>query len=212
MTTDPEEDGFLSRWSRRKRSGEGDTEDAAEEPAEEPVVPEVSDDAPLSDDEILAKYNLPDPDTLEPGDDYGAYLKAPLPIHLQRRALRLLWKSNPVLANLDGLNDYDTDFTGDTVPLGQLKTAYKVGQGYLKHIAHMQDSEAGKEPVAEDAEEALAKVDLPEEADPEPEMNPEDLALMEDAPSKVEEPEGDTEDTAALPTKRRMAFRFPNET
>lgn len=77
-----------------------------------------------------------------PGDDFRAFLQTAVPDHLRRRALRRLWVSNPVLANLDGLNDYDGDFTGGSVAQGMLKTAYQVGRGIVKQaadVAELQD-------------------------------------------------------------------------
>ena len=37
------------------------------------------------------------------GDDFSGFMARNVPDHLRRRALRKLWVSNPVLANLDGL-------------------------------------------------------------------------------------------------------------
>lgn len=128
------DDRFLTRWSRRKRKAASEP-DAAESkqystnaPAEDAGVETPAD---RTDEEVLAHLGLKDPDLLEPGDDFSAFMREAVPQHIRRRALRRLWRSNPVLANLDGLNDYDTDFTGDSVAPGALKTAYKVGVGLL---------------------------------------------------------------------------------
>ncbi len=120
------DDRFLTRWSRRKRKAASEP-DAAESkqystnaPAEDAGVETPAD---RTDEEVLAHLGLKDPDLLEPGDDFSAFMREAVPQHIRRRALRRLWRSNPVLANLDGLNDYDTDFTGDSVAPGALKTA-----------------------------------------------------------------------------------------
>ena len=198
MTGKPDDDGFLSRWSRWKIEG---APKELPEVAPEPAPPEDAAE-PRSDAEILAELNLPDPDTLGPGDDFSGFLKASLPEHLRVRALRRLWRSNPVFAHLDGLNEYDGDFTGGGVPMGTLKTAYQVGKGFLKQV-----------------DEVASDVDA-EEAPPRDETAPEDLALVErelddiQEPQPVEtaeitdadpEPEGDAPEG---PARRRMAFKF----
>jgi hypothetical protein len=53
-----------------------------------------------------------------------------VPEHLRRIALRKLWSSNPVLACLDGLNDYEDDYTDAALAVKTLATNYKVGRGF----------------------------------------------------------------------------------
>jgi hypothetical protein len=68
--------------------------------------------------------------------------------------LSKLWLLSPVLANVDGLNDYDDDFTQATSALREFKSAYIPGKGYAR------DED---ENVAED-EDALAAGDGAEDA------------------------------------------------
>ncbi|MHA1108564.1 MAG: DUF3306 domain-containing protein [Alphaproteobacteria bacterium] len=94
---------FLSRWSRRKQA-EG------EAPAEEAPG---TDDEPVSEGEEAAAFDpaeLPDIDGLDKESDFTAFMKDGVPEELRNRALRKLWTTDPVFANLDGLNDYDEDF------------------------------------------------------------------------------------------------------
>ncbi|MBT8416862.1 MAG: DUF3306 domain-containing protein [Silicimonas sp.] len=125
-----DDDNPFSRWSRRKRR-------VAEEDAREVAVPPPAEDIPEpeTDEEesaLLEQLGLPVPETLTEGDDFSAFLKAGVPEFLRKRALRVLWRSNPVLANLDGLNDYDDDFTSPELTQKVLATAYKVGRGFLR--------------------------------------------------------------------------------
>lgn len=143
------DDSFLSRWARRKQAVAAEEAEArvsaepAAAPAEAPP-PETRTDA-----EILEELGLKDPDLLEAGDDFRAFLQAAVPEHLRRRALRKLWVSNPVLANLDGLNDYDGDFTGGSVGPGMLKTAYQVGRGLVRDLVEDgPEAEAGASAAA----------------------------------------------------------------
>jgi hypothetical protein len=48
---------------------------------------------------------------------------------MRQQALRKLWTSDPVLANLDGLLEYGEDFRAAFVNPGVVKTLYRVGKG-----------------------------------------------------------------------------------
>ena len=206
------DDGFLSRWSKRKKAV-AESEAAEEEQAPASVADagdaEAADEAPLSDEELLEKYGLKDPDTLEEGDDFAGFLRAAIPEHLRRRALRRLWRSNPVLANLDGLNDYDGDWTGGSVPAGeQLKTAYRVGTGYLRKLVEATDDEPAQERpdvddqpdedtgTADPESEAVLSAAVPGHAD--------EVPVTEDEAPEVS-------DDHVRPARRRMAFRVPSQ-
>lgn len=169
-----DEDDFLSRWSRRKRRV------AEEEP--EAVQPDsVSAEAePETEEEeaaLLERLGLPVPETLGPGDDFQPFMKAGVPGFLRRRALRVLWRSNPVLANLDGLNDYDDDFTSPELTKKVLATAYQVGKGIVSRgfdEAAPDDArteETSEDPVEPPGAEAAVEKDetgQPDEGQPEP--------------------------------------------
>ncbi len=117
-------EGFLSRWSRRKV----ETREEIVTPVQ-PVVVEVAEEAPVAvpaeippevtqeeQDTIVA--DLPDVESLTEESDFTAFLQEGVPRELQKLALRKLWRSNPIFANLDGLNDYDEDFT-KIIPLAE---------------------------------------------------------------------------------------------
>ena len=124
----------FERWSRRKAEAREEETLATQQPVAE--VEELSEEEQelavneaLSDEEVLAKYDLPDPDTSELGMDITGFMRKEIPEALRRRALRSLWRSNPVLAVLDGLNDYDEDFNAVTTGAEGVKTLYQVGKG-----------------------------------------------------------------------------------
>ncbi len=124
----------LQRWSRKKRGAAEPAEPAAPAAVEPEVSAEERELAineSLPEQEVLAKYGLPDPDAIELGTDITGFMRKEIPELLRRRALRRLWRSNPVLAVLDGLNDYDGDFTGTTTGVNGVQTLYKVGQGFI---------------------------------------------------------------------------------
>lgn len=182
-----EKEDFLARWSRRKRGGAGEEAPQATPAAEAAGAAE-------SEEEALARLGLPDPDTLVPGDDFAAFMRAAVPAALRRRALRRLWTSNPVLANLDGLNDYDGDFTGGGVAAGGLKTVYEVGRGMLRAGG---DSPVGGAAEAPGAEAAAAAEAAPADAE----------AVLAEA--GTEDQETHENDTSKPP--RRMRFSFPDQ-
>ncbi len=123
----------LQRWSRKKTGASKEAElppPATIEPEPSPEEQELAVNEALPEREVLEKYNLPDPDAIELGTDITGFMRKEIPELLRRRALRSLWKSNPVLAVLDGLNDYDEDFT-DAANTGKaIQTLYKVGRGF----------------------------------------------------------------------------------
>lgn len=124
-------------WARRKAKVEAETlaEQAAVEQlvlAEQNVVLEEKTDA-----ELLEELDLPDPDTLVMGDDFSVFMSKAVPDRIRRRALRILWRSNPVLANVDMLVDYGEDFTDAAMAVENIQTAYQVGKGMLKHVQEM---------------------------------------------------------------------------
>jgi hypothetical protein len=123
---DNRDESLLLRWSRRKQEvrRQKAAEKAAESvaPAEAPNVadPEaaLAQQAPESavvadegagepDAPAVDVADLPDVETLTYESDFTTFLREGVPEQLKQAALRKLWLSNPVFANLDGLNDYD---------------------------------------------------------------------------------------------------------
>ena len=122
-----------SFWERRRagvKAEEASVQQAAEEQA---LADQQVLIAEKSDEELLAEFDLPDPDTLKAGDDFTAFMAKAIPDHLRRRALRKLWVSDPVLACLDDLVDYADDYT-QVSAVTDFTTSYQVGKGLREHI------------------------------------------------------------------------------
>ncbi|MCE8511374.1 DUF3306 domain-containing protein [Ruegeria pomeroyi] len=198
-------------WSRRRAgvAAEERAEAAALElraRAEAQAALEEQDDA-----EILARLDLPDPDLLQPGDDVSRFMSELVPDRLRRRALRRLWRLNPVLANVDGLVDYGEDFTDATRVIEGLQTAYQVGRGMLHHVealAAQAEAETTPETDTPDlpADEPLAMAAT--EAAPAAEAGNEAVPLRDpEAPAPPAPVLDDAADTAP-PAPRRMRFTF----
>jgi len=186
-------------WARRKAAVAAEAEselraDARAEMADAQAVLEEKTDA-----EILAELELPDPDDMQPGDDFSAFLTKAVPERLRRRALRKLWLTNPTLANVDGLVDYGEDFTDSAMVVEGMQTAYQIGKGMLKHVEEMARQAEAAEAVVEDVSEEIDEVsEEPALAEAE-EVEPVELAFAEPAPEPEEAP---------LVPRRRMRFEF----
>lgn len=114
----------LARWSRRKQAAALTTEPSADDAQAVAVV-----DAPEEAEPVAPLPDLPDVESLTADSDYTAFMQAGVPEDLKRLALRKLWRSNPIFANLDGMNDYDEDF-GLLYKVGAvIQTSYQVGKG-----------------------------------------------------------------------------------
>ncbi len=145
-------DDFLRRWSTRK-AAERDGRTARREPLREnggravdgastgkseayAAADQRNSDRPATVDSGRAEApdtvpDLPDIDSLTADSDFSAFLQHGVPEDLRQKALRKLWRLDPTLANLDGLNDYDDDFTDLALAVDGIKTAYRVGKGLL---------------------------------------------------------------------------------
>ncbi len=114
------EEGFLSRWSRRKRAVEAGlpaTETQAEpqapiaEPAASPPPVPVPEEPPFD----IA--TLPPVESLTLESDITAFLRKGVPAVLQRAALRRAWTLDPAIRDFVGPADYAWDYNAvDGVP------------------------------------------------------------------------------------------------
>jgi len=98
-----------------------------------------------SDDEILSILELPDPETLTLGDTVEKFMDGRVPERIRARALRAFWKTNPVLANLDGLDEYWDDYTDAAMIVEDMQTLYQVGKGYASQALDALESLAEDE-------------------------------------------------------------------
>lgn len=196
-------------WSRRRAAVQA--EEAAQQAAieAEAQAQQQAELAEIPEAELLAELGLPDPDTLKDGDDFTAFMAKAVPEGIRRRALRTLWRSNPVLANVDMLVDYGEDFTDSATVIENLQTTYQVGKGMLKHVEEMArqdaleaESEVQPEEADEEAEEIYA-VDGPEDV-----LSAEQpLALSEGLSDHGADEIGDEDEQLAMSAPRRMTFR-----
>lgn len=124
----------LQRWARKKAEAGKQPEQSPSPVIESGPTPEeqqLAINEALPEHELLEKYGLPDPENIELGTDITGFMQKEIPEFLRRKALRGLWRSNPVLAVLDGLNDYDEDYTMASTAGQTVQSLYKVGQGMV---------------------------------------------------------------------------------
>lgn len=188
-------------WSRRKQAVEAEARQEAEariaaEEAETLAVQEQK-----ADEVLLEELGLPDPDTLKAGDDFSAFMAKSVPTRLRNRALRKLWVSNPVLANLDDLVDYAEDFRTEGLSGEVVRTTYQVGKGLMKHVEELARLEKLKDaPVS-----AEVGTD-PQVEDPSDKETGEVTAAESPSPEPGTEPETEEMEMAVAAPKRRMRF------
>lgn len=160
------EDGFARRWSRLKQ------ESRAQETGHPEPDPAVAADAVVV--ESIDPADLPDIDSLDAESDFTPFMRAGVPEELKRLALRKLWRTNPVFANLDGLNDYDEDFAAILKSGAEFmeklaeaaRTAANEGtDGPRYPTATYADADADESEDIDDAETGLEELPHPSGAD-----------------------------------------------
>lgn len=158
----------LQRWARKKAEAGKQAEQSpppVTEPEPTPEEQELAINEALPEHELLEKYGLPNPETIELGTDITGFMRKEIPEFLRRKALRGLWKSNPVLAVLDGLNDYDEDYTLASTAGQTVTSLYKVGEGLVDKAKKAAD--VVEDQSAEQAQSSLAQPDSTIAEDPE---------------------------------------------
>lgn len=98
--------------------------------------------------------DLPDIESLDASSDYTGFMSSKVSDTVRNMALRKLWRSDSVFANLDGLIDYGEDFTDAATVVEGMKSVYTVGRGMVDYEAEeaakraAEDAEVGDEVVA----------------------------------------------------------------
>jgi len=181
MTTD--EKDFLSRWSRRKQAAREGLEEPDPQP-EQPAVPAENAAEPAAEEAAAADesaYADIDFDALDYDSDYTQFMDKDVPEMVRRRALRALWRSDPILANVDGLNDYDEDFTDAALVVENMVSAYKPGRGY-----RTEEDEADEETEVAEAEQTPADAAAPAE---QPALDTGEETALAPEPARTDEAE-----------------------
>ncbi len=158
-----DQESFVGRWSRRK--SEAHAPASPSEPpaaavtetststtaavAETAAMPAASEARAHDVTEPVDPAALPAIESLTYQSDFTVFLRPGVPAELRRRALRQLWRSDPVFANLDGLVEYGEDYSQIGMVETAVRTAYQVGRGMLDKIEAAAAQTSG-EPAAAD--------------------------------------------------------------
>ncbi|MSO93183.1 MAG: DUF3306 domain-containing protein [Rhodospirillales bacterium] len=129
----------ISRWSRlkreeravkTKRGGAALKEQETPDATQASLPPERAPKETATD----GGKALPSVESLTKDSDFTAFMKPGVPEDVSQAAMRKLWKSDPVFAEIDPLNDGFGDYRN--FPLITLKdTIYQVGKGIIDWAA-----------------------------------------------------------------------------
>jgi hypothetical protein len=189
-----EAEGFLSRWSRRKRAPEAEAPppETVESP---PPAPRPEQDGPASIEPELDLAALPRIEDLNLGSDLTAFLRPGIPTALRSAALRRMWSLDPSIRDFIGPADYAWDYNNPAgMPPG---FSFDLG-GEVKKLLAQAIGEREEAPPLEAPE--------PGEPEPEVEADPEPAAprlVAEAAPEVVPETPPRAEPEAEPGTPRR---------
>jgi len=202
---DDQKEGFLSRWSARKSEvtrGNIVPGDPVGGLDTEPDATTLDDEeAHLSDDELLKKYDLPNPAAIEDETALDRFLSGDMPERLRQMALRRLWRLNPLFAVVDDMVEYGEDYTDAATVIDGMQTAYSAGKGYLNH----QSGEAEAETAADAADDAAI-------AEPEAvEGNPTDETAMIDDNADRDSATETLSDTNIRPVDQAASSSLPGQ-
>jgi len=183
--TEPEEPGFLTRWSRRKR--------AEAEPAPPPAEPEsppaaqveTAPGCPIPNGPTVDLASLPRIEDLTTASDLGPFLRPGVPGALRDAALRRMWSLDTAIRDYIGPVEYQWDFNAPGgLPLG-------FSNELVGDIAKLLEQAIGATPPEA---RPVAETPLVEPADPEAEPAIEPpivqaaLPMPAPAPAPAQEP------------------------
>jgi len=179
MSADEGGEGFLARWSRRKRDPEKASAPAAA-PVAEPALPEGR-----TLEDLIAE--LPRLEDLVPGQSLRAFMQSWVPTDIRTAALRRMWLLDPAIR--DYVNPaldyaYDYNIPGGAPGYGPMETSAEMVREVTDMFERVVAGERGEpikpigQPNMAQAEEGEAE---PEAADacacPPPEKLPENAPL-----------------------------------
>ncbi len=178
-------DGMLSRWAKRKAAVREAEEAEVAALAEEDEAPELPE--PETEEEALAQLSEAEPELAEQlqaididkltfDDDFTVFMQKKVPQIIRRRALSKLWLSHPILANLDGMNEYDEDYTQAADAAEMVRKAFEA--------ARLKEEEAARK---------KAKEMVSQSGQPAGEASAEEQTAELDEDDLVEEDDGDLE-------------------
>ena len=122
---------FLKRWSGRKTAlrEKQPNKQATVSDYDEVALPDRQDENEVEN--MAIPEDLPDVDALNKDSDFSLFMREGTPEHLKKIALRKLFNSDPAFSVLDGLNDYDEDYSMVGMVTEAVSTRYQPGRGMV---------------------------------------------------------------------------------
>lgn len=170
QTSEREQEGFLSRWSRRKLQSAHAPMDASQEPQTDPQPETLKETQNIAATDPEASPppsppQTPPVESLTEQSRLDDFLSPQVSESLQRRALRKVFLSGKFNIR-DGLDDYDDDFTsfaplGDVVPAEMRRMHERVKERQAREedsAAESADAKSESESKSEIESEAQAQV------------------------------------------------------
>ncbi len=200
LAPEPEDDddrftrGIGHKSDDDEETAADDTAAAAAEITDEALFAGIEDED-LTDEQQEVVAGLPPLETLSEESDFTPYMQANVPEFLKRKAMRVLWRSNPFFNFRDGLNDYDEDFNVVHKIIEETVGAYKVGRGHLSEdeLQDMMPEEA-KRAFDEDEDEEAEEDRGSEAIEPDGETAPSATSEIVDSDDLVDDEIGDGDD------------------
>jgi Protein of unknown function (DUF3306) len=167
-----EPEGFLTRWSRRKREAEeaAPADRANEERAAPTDQDDVIESRAVEPQDTQAKppevdlSALPSLDSITAATDIRPFLLPGVPAELTRAALRRVWAADPAIRDFVGLAENAWDFTApETIPGFAPSVPPDVARRLLAGMMGDDDSAAAVEPVARAETETKPNVSATED-------------------------------------------------
>jgi hypothetical protein len=180
MAEADDREGFLARWSRRKREAREGGEPAEPDTAAAP--PQAEQAAPPAEaEEPIDLSALPKLEDLTPASDITAFLRKGVPLSLRNAALRRIWSLDPAIRDYIGPVDYGWD--------------WNTPGGVPDYVADIGETPAIRQLV----EKMLAPAPRPSLADrPEPEQVPRHRDSPAEPAPPSEPPMAVAEDTESI--------------
>lgn len=210
MNSEDEKPSRLSSWSKRKLAVAEEAKNDAL--AEEDIVDEEAAAALALEHEANREAaEAVDLETIDEDTDFSVFMKDGVPNLLKKSAMAILWRTNPIFANVDGLVDYDDDFGSPDLNMKTFESAYKIGKGYLDKVEDDEEDndEDGAEEVAEDAadEDEIAAVDEEEIADETEEDTDEELVETSEEEATTEPEVSEIASVEEVPEIPKVSLR-----
>jgi hypothetical protein len=187
-STPARDEGFLSRWSRRKQKAIGPEKLAnVDTRADESEIAKTLARDTLEPANEKTDADMPAIETLDENSDYSPFLSPKVSQKLRSVALRKLFHTAGFNIR-DGLDDYDDDFTifeslGDTVTADMRYHMEREQEKERRRLAELGDDESAETPA-----------DRPGDDGEQTQLASRDDAIDDDESGEVE-PDEDGEDT-----------------